>query len=171
MIKQMIFFAIFCVSLHSKGLELSSIDTEFVQVITSQENEKIKYSGNFYANENKALWIYKKPIQKQIYLNLDKIVIIEPKLEQATITSLKNVPDITEILQNAQKSSEDEYIAKFDELTYIIKTKNSIPTNISYKDKLDNNISLNLINTKVNLVLDDTLFKPIIPKEYDIITH
>lgn len=169
MIKKIFFFTLLYANLHAQGLTLSSIDTKFTQTITSEENDKIKYSGKFYANQSKAVWIYQTPIQKQIYLNKDEIIIIEPKLEQATITSLKDIPDITEILQNAKKSSEDEYIAKFDENIYKIKVKNQIPTSISYKDKLDNNISLELYQTKTNIILDDILFKPKIPKEYDII--
>lgn len=169
MIKKIFFFTLLYVNLHAQGLTLSSIDTKFTQIITSEENDKIKYSGKFYANQSKAVWIYQTPIQKQIYLNKDEIIIIEPRLEQATITSLRNIPDITEILQNAKKSSEDEYIAKFDESIYKIKVKNQIPTSISYKDKLDNNISLELYQTKINIILDDILFKPQIPKEYDTI--
>lgn len=169
MIKKIFFFTLLYVNLHAQGLTLSSIDTKFTQIITSEENDKIKYSGKFYANQSKAVWIYQTPIQKQIYLNKDEIIIIEPRLEQATITSLRNIPDITEILQNAKKSSEDEYIAKFDDSIYKIKVKNQIPTSISYKDKLDNNISLELYQTKINIILDDILFKPQIPKEYDII--
>lgn len=151
-------------------LDFSTISSQFAQTVTNEEDSKIIYKGNFYAKEgSKALWIYKEPIEKKIYFNDARVVIIEQELEQAIVTTLKNTPNLTAILQSAKKHSDTLYKAEFDDVMYDIHVKEGKIQGISYRDKLDNHVYIELKNQTFNSVLDDSLFQATIPKDFDII--
>ncbi|MBT0879102.1 hypothetical protein KJQ97_06685, partial [Campylobacter sp. 2018MI01] len=59
--------------------------------------------------------------------------------------------------------------AKYDNIIYYVKVLNNLLTNISYKDELDNQVSIDFINSKINLKINDDIFKYSIPKNYDVI--
>ena len=64
---------------------------------------------------------------KKIYFNHTRVLIIEPELEQAIITTLENIPNIAQLLQEAQEIKPNTYVTKFMETTYtIIATKERI---------------------------------------------
>ncbi len=165
-------FLLTCSVLVAGIFDFETISSEFNQTITNEENSKIVYRGSFYAsNKAKALWIYTSPIEKKIYFNQNQVVIIEPELEQAIITNLQNTPNLTEILKAAKKTTDNTYETTYDDIKYTIHTKNEKIDKILYSDKLENSVKIELFNQTINTFLDNALFKPTIPREFDILTQ
>jgi len=170
--KLFITYILLHVTLIAGVFDFDTISSDFNQTITNDENSKIVYEGSFYATvDAKALWIYKKPVEKKMYFSKNQVVILEPQLEQAIITNLENTPNLTSILRSAKKIDNNTYEAVYEELKYVIHTQNGIIASISYKDRLENDIKIELSNQQINTFLDDTLFKAKIPDGFDIITQ
>ena len=168
--KYCIFFLFLPALLLAKIENFRTIQSDFTQKVTNEQNKTITYEGQFYATQDKkALWIYEKPVAKKIYFNGNKVVILEPELEQAIITTLENTPNIALLLQEAKEISPNRYSTKYMETTYTIYASNQTIERISYHDKLDNSVEISFTNQSTNLFLDDALFQVDIPKGYDIV--
>ncbi len=164
--------SVILVNIYANVLDFRTISCDFVQTITNDENSTITYTGNFLAtNQKRALWIYKTPIVKKVYFKDKKVAILEPELEQVIMTTLKNSPNITEIIKKAKKISNDKYQTTFDNTKYFINIKDGEISSINYKDKLENRVKIVFKNIEKNIVLDDTLFELKIPKGFDIVTQ
>ncbi len=164
--------SIFFLNIYANVFDFRTLSSDFVQTITNEQNSTITYKGSFYAtNRQIALWIYKTPINKKVYFIKNKVVIIEPELEQAIITTLQKSPNFAQIIKSAKQISKNRYMTMFDDTNYYIDVKNGKISNISYKDKLENKVDIKLENLERNIVLDDALFKLNIPKDYDIVTQ
>lgn len=169
--KKILFLSIFFVLNFANDLDFISLKSDFIQTVISGD-AKIIYKGNFSANnENKAVWRYLEPVNKTIYFAYDKVIIIEPDLEQVIVSNLKDSPDLTRILKSAKKISNDKYEAMYENVKYKIDFKNSLPNTILYKDKLDNFVEIKLTNTKKDIDIDKNDFIPNIPANYDIIKN
>ncbi|CZE47922.1 LolA-like outer membrane lipoprotein chaperone [Campylobacter geochelonis] len=151
-------------------LEFNTLSSDFTQTVTS-DGSSIKYSGNFITTKELAFWHYSTPNLKDIYFSKTRVVSIEPDLEQAILTKLDQIPNLTAVLQSAKKEKDGSYSAKFDDITYKIELENNLISKISYKDKLDNDIEIKLNNVKKDEPIDESKLEPIIPKGYDIITQ
>ena len=151
-------------------LEFKTLSSNFKQSVTSEE-AKIEYAGNFIATRTNAFWHYESPNLKDIYFSFDRVVVIEPDLEQAIITTIKNTPNLTEILANAKPNKNGIYEAKFDDVTYQIELKNELPHTIKYTDKLDNKVEITLSGTQKDQKVNEALLIPEIPKNFDIISQ
>lgn len=158
-------------SLFSGQLEaFKTLQSDFIQNVTNDQNKTISYSGLFYATqEKKALWIYHKPVAKKIYFNDKKVIIIEPELEQAIITTLENTPNIAMLIQEAKEVSKNTYVTSFMDTHYLIIASSKGIEKVSYKDKLDNSVEILFSNQSTNIFLDDVLFQADIPSGYDVI--
>jgi len=164
-----IFFC-FTTLLFAKIEHFKTIQSDFTQKVTNDQNKTIVYQGSFYAtNDKKALWIYEKPVSKKIYFNNTRVLIIEPELEQVIITTLENTPNIAQLLQEAKEVSPNKYITKYQETIYTILTQKESIEKVVYRDKLDNAVEILFSNQSTNLFLDDELFRAEIPKGYDIV--
>ncbi len=153
------------------SFDIHSIKANFTQTITNEQNSTIKYSGKFYArSDDKALWIYQKPIKKELYFIEGKIIIIEPELEQVIFSRAKKLPKILDILKSAKKEN-DKLIAYCCDTTYAITIKNNKIISVSYKDKVGNDVKINFFNEETNLIIDDEIFRYKIPKYYDILQN
>lgn len=169
--KKLIVLLSICLFCIANSLEFNTLSSDFNQTVISG-NQKITYSGYFIADKQiGAFWDYKTPINKFIYFNYKKVIIIEPQLEQAIITNLKDSPNLAKILSQATQISNDTFKAKFDDITYNIKTQNGLVKTITYTDKLDNEIIIELSNTKKDEPINKALLEPIIPNNYDILSH
>lgn len=167
-------FLMLCVclsSLWSKNLEsFKTMQSDFVQSVTNEQQKTIRYEGAFYATQDKkALWIYKKPVTKKIYFNDTRVVIIEPELEQVIITTLENTPNIADIIAQASEIAPNTYATTFMETTYTIYATQRAIEKVTYKDKLDNSVEILFSNQSTNLFLDEALFNAEIPLGYDVI--
>ncbi|ASM40044.1 outer membrane lipoprotein chaperone LolA [Campylobacter sp. RM12327] len=160
-----------CVMVFANDLDFMSLKSDFIQTVTSGKT-KIIYKGSLSAiDDNKAVWNYIEPTNKTIYFGYDKVMIVEPDLEQVIVSSLKDSPNLTKILKSAKKVSADEYQALHDGITYKVKFQNSLPSVITYKDKLDNFVEIKLSNTQKDISIDRNDFIPNIPDNYDIVKN
>jgi len=166
------FWIFFCLStlLFAKIEQFKTIQSDFTQKVTNDQNKTIVYQGTFYAtNDKKALWIYEKPVAKKIYFNNTRVLIVEPELEQVIITTLENTPNIAQLLQDAKEVSPNKYITKYQETTYTIFSNKEGIEKVVYRDKLDNAVEILFSNQSTNHFLDDELFRAEIPKGYDVV--
>ena len=151
-------------------LQFETLSADFKQIVKS-DDAKISYSGDFSATKEHAVWHYKSPAIKNIFFSLTKVVVIEPELEQAIVTNIKETPNLTAILASAKPNKNGIYEASFDDVKYLIELKGDLPSKISYTDKMDNKVVINLSNVRKNAPVNEAIFKPVIPKNYDIITQ
>jgi outer membrane lipoprotein carrier protein len=157
---------------------IKSISSNFTQIITSSEGDSLKYEGSLQAlndgSENFALWVYEKPIEKKIYFANNRVVMIEPDLEQAVVTSVDEIPDISSILNKALNTNKqtnlDVNVTVLD-TAYNISFKEGLPLKISYIDRLDNKIDILLKNTNLNINIHKLTFQIEIPEGFDIIQY
>ena len=168
--KTLISLAASCVFVFAGGIEFNTLSANFSQTVQS-DDAKISYGGDFSATKEHAVWHYKTPTIKNIFFSFTKVVVIEPELEQAIITNIKETPNLTAILANAKPNKNGVYEASFDDVKYLIELKGDLPSKISYTDKMDNKVVINLSNVRKNAPVNEAIFKPAIPKNYDMITQ
>ena len=149
-------------------LEFKTLKSDFTQTVTS-DGSKIEYSGNFMTTHNNAFWHYKTPTVKNIYFNYERVVIIEPDLEQVIYTNLTNVPNLIDVIKDAKEVSKNKYQATLNNTVYTLNLENGVMDQISYKDSLDNSVVIKFNNVRKNETIDDTLLQPVFPKEYDVL--
>ncbi len=150
---------------------IKTIKTSFVQKIKNSANSVIIYKGKMFAKKenNLALWVYDKPVKKEIYYRDGNIVILEPDLEQATFAKLDKVPNIITLLKKAKRVSKNTLVTTFKDTKYTIKTNHKNIEEISYKDEMQNHVSIDFINPKINTKIDNNIFIYQIPAGYDIL--
>ena len=149
---------------------LETFKANFTQVITSSTNNIIEYKGEvFIKKSGKILWKYKTPVVKNVYIINDSAIVDEPELEQAIYTELDSEINIIKLLNNAKKSSDNNYSTNIDDVDYAIKTMNDKIQEIKYKDKLENSVEIKFSNVIQNGEISDSLFKFEAPDSYDII--
>ena len=149
---------------------LETFKANFTQVITSSTNNIIEYKGEvFIKKSGKILWKYKTPVVKNVYIINDSAIVDEPELEQAIYTELDSEINIIKLLNNAKKSSDNNYSTNIDDVDYAIKTMNDKIQEIKYKDKLENSVEIKFSNVVQNGNISDEIFKYEVPDTYDII--
>jgi outer membrane lipoprotein carrier protein len=150
--------------------EINSFNSKFVQTIVDDNGKKIVYSGELWASKpQNALWVYQKPIQKSVFINGQKITVIEPQIEQVTLRTLDGEIDFLQIIQKAKKVDEDKYSATVKGQTYNVAFKNEVLSAIGYTDGFDNRVTILFNNPVQNKPIDSSKFKPSIPEDFDII--
>jgi outer membrane lipoprotein carrier protein len=174
----LIFLSVFVLFLNADENAFKSISSDFTQIIKSAENDTIKYDGNFQAmnegDSNFALWNYKTPIAKTIYFINNDVIVLEPDLEQAVVTTIDAMPDISRILNEASaanKQTNKAITVNVGEVDYTISFQKGIPIKIAYIDTLDNKIEILLRNTLLNIKIDKLTFRANIPTTYDIVRY
>ena len=157
-------------TLFASPKELTSFNSKFVQTIVDDNRKKITYTGELWASKpQSALWIYQKPIQKSVYINAQKITVIEPSIEQVTMRTLDDEIDFLQIIQKAKKIDSEKYAATVKGQNYTVTFKNNLLNTISYIDPYDNSVTILFSNPTHNKPIEPNRFKPIIPDGFDII--
>lgn len=150
--------------------DIHSFNSKFEQTITDDNGKTIRYTGELWASKpQNALWLYQKPIQKRVYINTNKITLIEPSIEQVTLRTLDDEIDFLQIVQQAKKVDDEKYIATLKGEKYTVIFKNDLLSSISFMDGFDNKIVIKFTNPSQNKGIESSKFKPIIPEDYDII--
>lgn len=138
--------------------EIQSFEAQFIQTLTSQ-NEQILYEGEIYIQApNNALWRYTKPIPKDIYIQESTSIIYEPKLQQAIITNIQENLNILSLIQQAKKIDKNTYEAKVAGVIYTILVQDGIPKEITFIDALENKIHIVFKNIKLNALKNENIF-------------
>jgi len=157
-------------TLFAIGEETNTMQADFTQTITDDKNKTITYKGDMLAKRpNLALWHYKDPIEKSVYITAHKATIIEPELEQAIIKKLDNNIDLLAILASAKKESKNHYNAVYGDKTYHIKMINKQIDSITYRDAFDNTVKITFTKQQINNKISDSKFSAVIPVDYDLI--
>ena len=171
--KKLLFLALIAITAQASIKNMQYFEANFTQNIVDEHNKTITYKGNIKASKPQyALWQYKSPIEKQVYILPHKIVIVEPELEQAIVKKTGDNFDFFSLIKNAKKIDNKHYLAKFKGKNYLITiNNNNIFTSISYKDELDNKITINFTDTKTDKIIEEKSFIPQIPEDYDLIAE
>lgn len=157
-------------TLFASPKELTSFNSKFVQTIVDDNRKKITYTGELWASKpQSALWVYQKPIQKSVYINAQKITVIEPSIEQVTMRTLDDEIDFLQIIQKAKKIDSEKYAATVKGQNYTVTFKNNLLNTISYIDPYDNSVTILFSNPTHNKPIESNRFKPVIPDGFDII--
>ncbi len=151
---------------------MNSFEADFQQKIVDDHNKTIVYYGHIVAKKPQyALWSYTKPITKSVYILENQAIIVEPELEQAIIKKIGKNFDFFKLLHNAQKLSQNKYLARYNNTTFIITTDKKSIQSISYKDEFENSVTINFTNQTENQKIDQKIFEPVIPDDYDVIRN
>ncbi len=150
--------------------DIKSFQSSFTQSIVNNSGKEILYNGTIYIKEPaKVLWNYNDPIIKNVYILENKVTIIEPDLEQAIVSTLKEEINILDLLKNAVKISSYKYEASIYDKTYLLTIRNGILTQINYTDEIENKVTISFKNILQNRDMSDDIFDFRIPNDYDII--
>lgn len=153
-------------------LNIDSFEADFVQTITDEKTKVLSYTGSIVAaNPKYALWRYATPITKEIYINQNQVIIIEPEIEQVIFKRIDTNLDFLQIMQHAKEIAPHQYKAVFQNVVYIVNVKEDQIHSITYKDNFDNDIAITFSKQKQNRKIDTKLFKPEIPLDFDIISE
>ena len=169
--KILLIMVIFSQVLQAGVKEIKSFEARFVQIIINPNGKKLQYRGIFFAKHNNlALWNYSKPIKKIIYYFNNRVTIVEPELEQVIITPIQKKQNLIKIMNSAKEVSKNRFVATCCGVKYSIYTKDKKGIDrIEYRDKLDNKNIIKFYAQQVNQKLEDEMFEPNIPEDFDII--
>jgi outer membrane lipoprotein carrier protein len=149
---------------------ISSFKADFVQSVTDEKNKVLHYNGKVIAlKPQNALWKYSKPVTKDVYMNPQTIVIIEPEIEQVIIRGVESNFDFFNMISHAKKIGKNRYETSYQNTKFDIKTKNEMVESITYRDEFENKIEILFTNQTQNETIDKDVFVPNIPEGYDIV--
>lgn len=168
--KFFIFLALLTSSLFAFGEKIQSFEADFVQVITDEENKTLKYKGKIYSQRpNQVMWHYTDPINKKIFIQDRRAVIIEPELEQAIIKRLQGELDFFTILTSAKTTDNTYYKTNYKDIDFTLKVVENKIESLMYVDQLENKVQITFSNQKQNSPIRADTFSPYIPLDYDVI--
>lgn len=170
--KLIIASTLFCLSCVASNdiRDLDSFKASFLQVITSNSENKIEYKGEvFIKKSGKILWKYKTPVVKNVYIENNMAIVDEPELEQAIFTTLENEINILKLLKEAKKIDNNNYVSTIDGTKYQISMSSNKIKKITYKDTLDNSVEIIFSNSIQDEPIDDNIFVFVAPSNYDLI--
>ena len=147
-----------------------SLQSKFSQTITNDQNKTISYQGKLlYKAPDKLRWQYEKPFKKEIVINKNKMIVIEPELEQVLIRYLKKPPTFAQILKHAKRVDKKRYEGIWNGQKYIIEFDGKVPKKVLYKDSLGNRVQIEFKNPKIDQNISKKSFEVSIDPDYDVI--
>lgn len=170
MIKKIFIVLLLAANLFALSFDYETFEATFTQTVKNKSGKKIEYTGKIAAKKpDMALWEYKKPIKKSVYINKDEVIVYEPLLSQAKYLKKKSSVSLESILKNAKKEGENLYSAKDGDVVYKFSVSNDMIERLTYKDSLDNEAEILFSSRKknVNLPTSTFVFNP--PADTDII--
>lgn len=149
---------------------IHSFKANFTQSVTDDKNATLSYSGTVQAQKpQNALWKYKEPIKKDVFINMYKVIVIEPEIEQVVVKQTQSSFDFFMMVKNATQLEENLYEARYKDAKFFIKTKKDIIESISYKDEFENNVLISFENQEQNIEIDENTFIAEFPEGFDIV--
>ena len=153
-------------SLHN----LTSFEADFVQSIKDDKNKTLVYKGHIIASKPQfAIWSYKEPIEKDVYINNWSVTIIEPEIEQVIIKKIESNFDFFKLIENAKEIEKNIYIAQYKGSIFKIKLVNNLIDSIQYLDEFENNVKILFTKQVENQIIDNNIFQAKYPLDYDVI--
>lgn len=152
------------------GENIKTFKSDFVQTIKSDNGQKVVYKGKFEAKvPSFAKWTYTKPLEKEIYVDGENVVVYEPNLSQATMSHLKEKADFISILKKATLSSDGKYYSRVGNTLYELTLKDKKPYMLEFVDEFGNQIQMKFNNALVNVPVDEKDFVFVPAPDTDII--
>ena len=168
--KHILIFSLLLSGLLASPMNLSTFKADFTQNITDDKNKVLTYKGNILATDTqKALWKYNFPIKKLVYLNKNKVTIVEPEIEQVIIRYVKSNFNFFNMLKDSKEVSKNKYLTTFNNVNFIINTKDDKIKSINYLDEFENQVKIIFENQKQNIKIDNNKFVPKYDLNFDII--
>jgi len=151
--------------------KINSFEADFTQTVEDEKGKILSYSGHIVASKPQyALWRYTKPIEKEIYISLYKLTVIEPEIEQVIIRGISSEFDFFHMIKKSKQIAPNKYETYIQNTKYIIESsQDESIKSIYYLDELGNKIQIKFIHTEINKKIDLKLFTPKIPSDFDII--
>ena len=165
-------FTFFISSLFAFGENLQSFEAHFIQTITDETGKVLTYKGQIHTKRpNFVLWDYTYPQRaaKKLYMNETRAVLVQPMLEQATISNVRSGMNFFKILSSAKRVDGVHFKASYHNINFILEEENGLIISLSYEDELENKILIVFSKQRQNRPIEDSLFTPKVPKDYDII--
>ncbi len=149
---------------------VKTFEADFSQSITDDKNTTLNYKGKLKAKRpQEAVWNYLSPIKKDVYIDMFRVTVVEPEIEQVIIRRIESNFDFFKIIQNAKKVSENKYEGIYQKTNFSILMKNNHIKSISYKDSFENDVNIEFKNQKQNIKIDAENFIAKYPLEFDVI--
>ena len=149
---------------------ITTFQADFEQQIVDENGKKVVYSGSLSAaRPDRAYWHYETPVNKDIYVLQDEVIIIEPDMEQAIVKKMEEEIDLFTILADAKKIGNNRYEATYRSQSFFIVVQKGVVDSISYHDGFDNQVELRFSKQVQNAPLPQETFQVTIPASYDII--
>ncbi len=168
--KRLLFLALLATSGQAQITNINYFEANFTQSIVDDQNKTIVYQGHVKAAKPQyALWEYKSPVEKKVYILPHKVIVVEPELEQAIIKKISGNFDFFSLIKHAKEIDKDHYLAHFKDKSYYINLTNSTLSSISYKDEFDNSVTINFTKVDEKKKIERKDFVPNIPEDYDLI--
>ena len=168
--KYLLLFLLLLSQLLASSIDLSTFKADFTQSITDDKNKVLTYKGDILAsNSQKALWRYSFPIKKLVYLDKNKVTVVEPEIEQVIIRYINSNFDFFNMIKNAKKISKNRYLTIFNNVKFTINLKDDKINSITYLDEFENKVNINFKNQKQNIHIDNNEFVPKYDLDFDII--
>lgn len=149
--------------------DLKSFQASFVQTVQNSSGKNLEYSGVLYISQNNVLWKYFKPIEKNVYVKNDFVIIDEPELEQAIYTQIDQEINLFDLIKEAKKIDENHYVATLKNVQYNVIIKEEKIDSVYYIDSLENEVKIEFLEPKQNIQINEELFVFVAPNGYDII--
>ncbi len=168
---RIIFVALLALSpLFAISEKTETMKADFTQTIVNDKKGTITYKGTMSAKRpNMAIWHYKEPIDKTVYITAENVTVVEPELEQAIVRKLDDTIDILAILASARKTGKESYISYYDGKEYSITMQKGMIRAISFTDAFDNIVTIVFTQQLINHKISDSDFNAVIPAGFDII--
>ena len=166
-----IIMTLLCSTLSFAAIDnINSFEADFTQTVTDDKNTSLNYSGYVQAKKpQNALWSYKKPVKKDVYISNRRVTIVEPEIEQVIIRRINTGFDFFKMVKNATKIAKNVYEANYKNTRFTIYLKNNLIEKISYKDEFDNSVVIQFKKQKQNTKLENDIFIAKFPLYFDII--
>lgn len=161
------FLIIFSLSIYAKPID--SFEAHFAQTVTSEQNNSVTYNGKVFFQKDKALWHYKSPSEKMIFIHPHSVTVIEPPLEQAIISKHNEMQRMQSLLEEWLEEGEKEI--EFDSIIYKVTFQNGLPKYIDYLDGLENSVRIIFKDVKINSSINPEYLNPQIPEKFDILYY
>ena len=168
---RIIFVALLALSpLFAISEKTETMKADFIQTIVNDKKGTITYKGTMSAKRpSMAIWHYKEPIDKTVYITAENITVVEPELEQAIVRKLDDTIDILAILASAKKTGKGNYTAYYRSKEYNITMQQDMIKAISFTDAFDNIVTIKFSHQQINKMISDSDFDADIPADFDII--
>jgi outer membrane lipoprotein carrier protein len=153
-------------------IDFTTLKQSFVQRVTNEQNQTLVFTGEIWLKQpNFARYDYEKPQKKIVAARGDRILILEPDLEQATRFKSEIALNIIDLWRRSYVVGDGRREAIVRNQKISIEHTDAAITKVYYADDLDNFVEIILSDPKRDEPIDDDVFAPAIPNGWDVIAQ